>query len=356
MADEDSGSLDYVVAGFGIGAILALIGFALWELFGNVEEADNTWLGRAAIGLMIGALVIWAVTGVSLISHTADATGSRLVLLTTLVTLVAIAVGTFWYWRADRAMTATRPQPARSVAARQPAAVAAAPAADIELTEWDSWPDRDAGKADGTRAEPAPIAAEAAFEPEVAAEAVASATIEELPVAEPAAHSIGPESPTVEAAADAPAPATAPPSNIRPFRAPVIPAPAAPDEFLVVAVSDEIGESVDAATVKTTDERVVAEVAVEIVEVPEPPALADAPAPVADQPPVPAVAFESSLLADVDGTLADENGSYRSPLLSDLGSDQLEGVGLAKWRNDSLLIDVTDEDAAPQPARRFRRK
>src|SRR5690606_3709124 len=102
-------------------------------------------------------------------------------------------------------------------------------------------------------------------------------------------------SPTVEAAADAPAPATAPPSNIRPFRAPVVPAPAAPaaaDEFLVVAVSDEIGESVDAATVKTTDERVVAEVAVEIVEVPEPPALADAPAPVVDQPPVPAVAFE----------------------------------------------------------------
>ena len=100
--------MDYVVAGFGIGAILALIGFALWELFGNVEEPGTSWASRAAIGLMLGALVIWAITGVSLISHIDDSTGSRLVLLTTLVTLIAVAGGAFWYWRADRALAAIK--------------------------------------------------------------------------------------------------------------------------------------------------------------------------------------------------------------------------------------------------------
>jgi hypothetical protein len=58
--------------------------------------------------------------------------------------------------------------------------------------------------------------------------------------------------------------------------------------------------------------------------------------------------FESSLLADVDGSLAANDGGYRSPLLSDLGSDKLEGVGLAKWNPDARLTEENEEDAPPQ--------
>ncbi len=65
------------------------------------------------------------------------------------------------------------------------------------------------------------------------------------------------------------------------------------------------------------------------------------------------VAFESSLLLDVDGSLAEEGG-YRSPLLSDLGSDQLEGVGLAKWRPDARLTGQEDEET-PLPTNTNRR-
>ena len=46
--------MDYVVAGFGIGAIVALIGFALWELYGNSDEPGHGWLTRASIAIVRG--------------------------------------------------------------------------------------------------------------------------------------------------------------------------------------------------------------------------------------------------------------------------------------------------------------
>jgi hypothetical protein len=61
--------------------------------------------------------------------------------------------------------------------------------------------------------------------------------------------------------------------------------------------------------------------------------------------------FESSLLADVDGSLVDESGGYRSPLLSDLGPDKLKGVGLAKWRPEARLTDEEREDEPPRAKR-----
>ncbi|MEZ4507224.1 MAG: hypothetical protein R2848_15570 [Thermomicrobiales bacterium] len=357
--------MDYVVAGFGIGAILALIGFALWELFGTVEEPGSSWLGRAAIGLMLGALVIWAVTGVSLISHVDDSTGSHLVLLTTLVTLVAIAGGSFWYWRADRALAASRPRPAR--AASRQAAAAPAVIGDVELTEWDSWPERDAGKGNGAEDRAGTEAPPVAFEPEVAVEAVAveAAAADSAATGEPKS----PDSvdlPAIDAASgDSPVDQDAAseqplPANVRPFRSPVAPpAPevAAPAEAVAVAPTGDSAENGDVdrpGPIVEQDDAIVA------MAVDEPDSVAGESAaaqqPVASEMVDAPVGFESSVLADIDGTLADENGAYRSPLLSDLGSDQLEGVGLAKWRSDAALVDDDGEHADQPAARRFRRK
>jgi len=72
---------------------------------------------------------------------------------------------------------------------------------------------------------------------------------------------------------------------------------------------------------------------------------------------VPPPVFESSLLADIDGSLVEDDEGYRSPLLSDLGSDKLEGVGLAKWRPDARLKSQEEkEEGAPPPAKSGRRR
>ena len=64
-------------------------------------------------------------------------------------------------------------------------------------------------------------------------------------------------------------------------------------------------------------------------------------------------AFESSLLADIDVTSAASDGRYRSPLLADLqqNPDELEGVGLAKWRPEARLT-AEDQTATPPPKSR----
>ena len=364
--------MDYVVAGFGIGAILALIGFALWEFFGTVEEPGKGWLSRAAIGLMLGSLVIWAVTGVSLISHIEDSMGTQLVLLTTLVTLLSIVIGSFWYWRADRALAAANPRPARSPAQREMAVVAPPVAQqDFELTEWDDWPERDAGDASALDREIDEPAPPVSFEPEVAVEAPNAAEVEpeviepEGDEARPAA--VVPEAPpaAVEPSEEAETeahPAPALPANVRPFRLPARVEPTQPD-----VVEDRlIAEAVDADVVEVAaeaeaeapagivdDPRADADVK---IEQPEPwvPEEAEPGPPVADESHARPSGFESSLLADVDGSLADDEGGYRSPLLADLGSDKLQGVGLAKWRQDAPLVD-DDEADAPPPKRRRRR-
>jgi hypothetical protein len=371
--------LDYVVAGFGIGAILALIGFALWELYGNREEPGQGWLTRAAIGAMLGSLVIWAVTGVTLVSTLDDATASRVVMLTTLITIVAIVGGSIWYWRVDRALLASLPQqPAqkpRTQSAMSPVATAQ-PDAGIELSEWDSWPER--GQKEPETAEPDGAAsAPATFEPEVAAMPESSAGV----VAEPSAE-------TVEEAAEA---------GVAELE----------DVVVAVAVEAPVEEAVETdidipdrtATVEERAEAPAAEVEVEapLVALPVrvPPLRPSRPAPASEperdetseaarsapavdekdreeesdgRPPsqpesktngalaiVDPVAFESSLLADIDATTAEGNGRYQSPLLADLehDPDELEGVGLAKWRPEARL---TAEDRTPAPPPKSRRR
>jgi hypothetical protein len=360
--------LDYVVAGFGIGAILALIGFALWELYGNVDEPGKNWLSRAAIGLMLGALVIWAVTGVSLISDIDDSTGSRLVLLTSLVTLVAIAGGVFFYWRADRALAAAMPRPAKVSVQREiaPAAAASLALEDVELSEWDSWPERDAGKQEVPDSDAEKPGAPASFEPEVAAEAV-----EEIDTAdsdsgaetdEPDAKAVQDTSEKtvqVEPVAEGAEPAAELPSNVRPLRLPATIGSAEPEEAddvliaesVQVVKAEAVGDEAPPEDLEEVDETVG-----EIVEEPWPDEVNDdeaQDAPESEKDNGEPGAFESSLLADVDGSLADQDGGYRSPLLSDLGADKLEGVGLAKWRPDARLTEQEKEEAPP-PAKRSR--
>ncbi len=366
--------MDYVVAGFGIGAILALIGFALWELFGNVEEPGAGWPSRAAIGLMLGALVIWAVTGVSLVSNIEDSMGSRLVTLTTLVALVAIAGGTFWYWRAERALAASRPRPAKMPAQLVAAAPATASVEDLELTDWDSWPEREAGKlSDESEAPPTPEPP-VDFEAEVAvaaADTIAdepdSPGTEAVAVAETAHEAEAGE--PVETGSNHADPESALPANVRSFPAPALVDPSEPvleeDVLLTETMDTKVAEI--AEVVEVVEEGAEAEGPAIVVEdiAPKVDADIDEPdsPPTAELEPNPAVAngsvapesFESSLLADIDGSLVDEDGGYRSPLLSDLGSDQLKGVGLAKWRPEARLTEPSQDDKLPPPKSSKRR-
>jgi hypothetical protein len=345
--------LDYVVAGFGIGAILALAGFALWELYGDADELGTGWLSRAAIGLMLGALVIWSVTGVTLLSTIDDSTGSRLVFFTSLVTLISVAAGTYWYWRADRAIAASIQRQPRPRA--DPAPVSAD---DVEPSEWDSWPERDANRREAPELAAAVIAENAgSFEPEVAAEAVeapdeaaepelddqtavAIAAVDEPAVAEEAdaeanpAPEPAPEPAVGDTAVADDAPAEPIPANVLPLRLPATVESAPGQE------SDDREETVGAV-----DEAAPAEPeSTKEPEAPEPKRRSNS----GDGTPT---TFESSLLADIDATSADGDGRYRSPLLADLVPDpnELEGVGLAKWRHEARL-----RAGDPEPQRKPR--
>lgn len=368
--------MDYVVAGFGIGAVLALIGFALWELFGNSEEPGQGWLTRASIGLMLGSLVIWAVTGVTLISTLKDSTASQLVMVTTLITILAVLAGSAWYWHADQAMLKSMPQqrvqnPKKATA---PAPSAMRPAAGVEVSEWDSWPEREE-KATEPAAEPsAPVS----FEPEVAAEpqdaAVDTIELESVASAEappedtlidiavdagPVAESepttevaiAGPDEPAAipdepEPSTESEEPVAALPANVRAFPTakPELPAPPAPSEEPVVATTSDEAPVAEPIEPKELAEEIDQPQADTHVNGKQPSAMPEQPA-----------AFESSLLADIDVTSAESDGRYRSPLLADLqqNPDELEGVGLAKWRPEARL---TAEDQTAPPPSKSRRK
>jgi hypothetical protein len=371
--------LDYVVAGFGIGAILALIGFALWELYGNREEPGQGWLTRAAIGAMLGSLVIWAVTSVTLVSTLDDATASRVVMLTTLITIVAIVGGSIWYWRVDRALLASLPQqPAqkpRTQSAMSPVATAQ-PDAGIALSEWDSWPERgqkepDTAEPDGATSEPATFEPEVAAMPESSAGVVVEPStetveeVEEAGVAEPedVVVAVTVEAPveeavetdidipdrtaTVEERAEAPAaeveveaPLVALPVRVSPFRH-SRPAPASEPE------RDETAEAARSAPAVDEKDR---EEESDGRPPSQPESKTNGALAIVDP-----IAFESSLLADIDATTAEGNGRYQSPLLADLEQDpdELEGVGLAKWRPEARL---TAEDRTPAPPPKSRRR
>jgi hypothetical protein len=386
--------LDYVVAGFGIGAIVALIGFALWELYGNSDEPGHGWLTRASIGAMLGSLVIWAVTGVTLISTLDDDTASNLVLATAVITILAIVAGTIWYWRADQALLASMPQPvARKSQEQAAAALTSTPTsvAGVELSEWDSWPDREDRPADSVEAHAQPDSpAEPSFEAEVAAkpaEAVsdspsqAGETVEPEPerdevfvvedtviavavdpelgvepemydeadtpagIDAPASEPAKPENvEEPEGAAEVAPPIAALPANIQPRRNSEAdagiererPVNAGPPKLAVgdVTRSENATGAIDPAVANGTRDTT------------QP---SNAPAPPA--------AFESSLLADIDRDSVEGDGRYRSPLLADLDKnpDELEGVGLAKWRPDARLT-AEQEVESPSPAKRRKRR
>ncbi len=358
--------MDYVVAGFGIGAILALVGFALWELFGSTEQPGRTWLGRTSIGSMLGSLVIWAVTGVTLFSDLDDSTSSRLVLLTTLVTLLVIGAASLWYRRAERALLVSSPRAtdSRPPVTSIPAPVASpVPPAAIEPSEWDTWPDRaiPAGEAEVAAAFIAP-----SFEPEVAAEPLDTPIVFEAAVehaadehpASPVDDAAGgaaersdsdepygpsePESPLVD---EIPSNAERGlPENVLAFR-PKEPLESIPSEL----PPDRPDIEDDSADEPETDRTQVAGPAGD--ETVEP---IDIPVRAESETRSGPAAFESSLLADIDSSAVEGDGRYRSPLLADLESnaDELEGIGLAKWRPEDRLTAEGDTDAPSRPISR----
>jgi hypothetical protein len=305
-------------------------------------------------------------------------------MLTTLITIVAIVGGSIWYWRVDRALLASLPQqPAqklRAQSAMSPVATAQ-PDAGIELSEWDSWPER--GPKEPETAEPDGAAsAPATFEPEVAAMPESSAGV----VAEPSAETVeeaaeaaeagvaeledvvvavAVEAPveeavetdidipdrtaTVEERAEAPtaeaeveAPLVALPVRVSPFRH-SRPAPASEP------VRDEIAEAAGSAPAPPVDEKDREEES-DGHPSSQPASKTNGALAIVDP-----IAFESSLLADIDATTAEGNGRYQSPLLADLEQDpdELEGVGLAKWRPEARL---TAEDRTPAPPPKSRRR
>lgn len=381
--------MDYVVAGFGIGAIVALIGFALWELYGNSDEPGHGWLTRASIGAMLGSLVIWAVTGVTLLSTLDDNTASNLVLATSVITILAIVAGTIWYWRADQALLASMPRQVAQKKSQNQAAAAlvSAPSAvaDVELSEWDSWPDRDDRSADASEAEAqSDSAPEPSFEAEVAANpaeasedsptqdvevAEAVPEVDEVIVAEDTviAVEVEPEieqEAAVPTDADAPAPEPAEPEKV------VEPEAVGADEAPIAALPATIQSRGDAKAGADTEpeksdsaeqdkepagDAAKSEKTAGSTSRPTSDATRNGAQPPSD--PAPPAAFESSLLADIDRDSVEGDGRYRSPLLADLekNPDELEGVGLAKWRPDARL--TAEQDAgAPPPAKRRKRR
>lgn len=363
--------MDYVVAGFGIGAILALAGFALWELFGSVDEPGRGWLDRTAIGLMLGALVIWAVTGVTLFSAIDDSTGSHLVLLTTVVTVLAVVVVSFWYRRIERTLPAAG-QPKRREAKVDDVVQIASPAPrEIALTEWDTWPERDDLPADTTPTQ------EPTFEPEVAtasypvvaarmptsdddlerpeirlaeSELVDAADSENESATTSESDDIELEKPTTPVVSGSP-------ENIqafRPERTPERTMEPEPTRFepepAIVEPEQELpeSESVTELPSEQSDEQ-------EPVIDDDPFATAILPEESVDLPVAPAV-FESSLLADIEIAPAEGDGRYRSPLLADLDPrlDELEEIGLARWRPEARL--TAEDEAESNPPRKRTRK
>ena len=364
--------MDYVVAGFGIGAVLALLGFALWELFGSAEEPHRGWLSRAAIGSMLGALVIWAVTAVSLFSAIDDSTGSQLVLLTTLVTLIAIVAVSLWYRRAEQSLLISPSATARETRLLETPADARllSVPGEVELSEWDTWPERaPLPETDEVLVAGSPPQVE--FEPERAAEPVAI-----LPEPDAVAQhleDVGEEIPLVSAdGADMlVAEETVPLDEDEPAESRSTPQPASetaqepprvplPENVLAFRPKPPLASPrLDPASEPDTDEsRGKSADSQEIVPFDESDAIenGESVAPVAEPaPPVVAAAFESPLLADIDGSSVEEGEDrYQSPLLADLeaNADALEEIGLVRWKpEDRLTADQIEEP----PKRRRKR-
>lgn len=85
--------MDFVVVGFGVGALLALIGFALWEASTNHKAASRRWtpLWRdLGLSLMLSAVLLWVVTGVALTAGSADDEGTMVLMAAGFIALVGL--------------------------------------------------------------------------------------------------------------------------------------------------------------------------------------------------------------------------------------------------------------------------
>jgi hypothetical protein len=89
--------VDFVVAGFGLGAVLGLIGFLLWELTTNFARLRGRTLPlwrELGLSLMLAAVLLWIVTGVALGSGLPDDEGMLVLLAASAIALVGIAART----------------------------------------------------------------------------------------------------------------------------------------------------------------------------------------------------------------------------------------------------------------------
>lgn len=88
--------MDYVIAGLGFGAVLAIIGFLLTELGGSRRSSIPRWVATAGSVLMFAALILWAVTAAAFFSGLDDDMALRVVAgsgaVATLGALVAVVV------------------------------------------------------------------------------------------------------------------------------------------------------------------------------------------------------------------------------------------------------------------------
>ncbi len=66
--------MDFLIGGLGLGAILAIAGFALRELTaGRPREPDN-WVRPASLAMMLAAAIIWSITLAALLAGLDDST------------------------------------------------------------------------------------------------------------------------------------------------------------------------------------------------------------------------------------------------------------------------------------------
>ncbi|CAN5888414.1 hypothetical protein BH24CHL4_BH24CHL4_12180 [soil metagenome] len=88
--------MDYVIAGLGFGAVLAIVGFLLRELGLSRRRPFPRWMPDAGVALMCAALIIWVVTAAAFFSGLDDDTALRVVtgsaVVATLGSLAAAAV------------------------------------------------------------------------------------------------------------------------------------------------------------------------------------------------------------------------------------------------------------------------
>jgi hypothetical protein len=102
--------VDYLIAGLGSGAVLAIIGFLLSELGLSQRRSFPRWMPEAGAALMIAALIVWAVTAAAFFSGLDDDASLQVVIGSVVVAALGAVVAAAvmaWSHRAP-ALPATR--------------------------------------------------------------------------------------------------------------------------------------------------------------------------------------------------------------------------------------------------------